>query len=214
MYRITLRNTCLVFIVTLLISLVGQLDAQPRFNAELLLGINAAQINGDNIAGYDHMGIMSGVGVSMRYKDNIDFCVDLLYDQRGSSLQFAFNPKPDNTNFFFISLDYVAFPLYIKIKDWLVEYQKSNFNYYRIEFIGGLSFGRAFNLTSFNGVTEFYNQNDLSGIIGVTYRLNRHFGLAFRYTRSMVPLYRWVDANGFSRPVIPHQMSYYITYAF
>ncbi len=161
------------------------------FEAGLILGVNASQVNGDFLAGYDKLGLHTGLKVRVSTWEHIEWSVELLLSQRGS--------RPDifTEDSRKIHLNYVEIPILIGFKDW----QKDDF--YKIRFEGGFSYGRLVGpKVSFQGVEEqideFYN-NDLSFVIGAALFTSEKLGFSFRYTHSVTPLLNNKNSIEFAR---------------
>jgi len=161
------------------------------FEAGLILGVNASQVNGDFLAGYDKLGLHTGLKVRVSTWEHIEWSVELLLSQRGS--------RPDifTEDSRKIHLNYVEIPILIGFKDW----QKDDF--YKIRFEGGFSYGRMVgHKVSFQGVEEQideFNNNDLSFIIGAALFTSEKLGFSFRYTHSVTPLLNNKNSIEFAR---------------
>ncbi len=161
------------------------------FEAGLILGVNASQVNGDFLAGYDKLGLHTGLKVRVSTWEHIEWSVELLLSQRGS--------RPDifTEDSRKIHLNYVEIPILIGFKDW----QKDDF--YKIRFEGGFSYGRLVShKVSFQGVEEQideFNNNDLSFVIGAALFTSEKLGFSFRYTHSVTPLLNNKNSIEFAR---------------
>ncbi len=161
------------------------------FEAGLILGVNASQVNGDFLAGYDKLGLHTGLKVRVSTWEHIEWSVELLLSQRGS--------RPDifTEDSRKIHLNYVEIPILIGFKDW----QKDDF--YKIRFEGGFSYGRLVgHKVSFQGVEEQideFNNNDLSFVIGAALFTSEKLGFSFRYTHSVTPLLNNKNSIEFAR---------------
>ncbi len=161
------------------------------FEAGLVLGVNASQVNGDFLAGYDKLGLHTGLKVRVSTWEHIEWSVELLLSQRGS--------RPDifTEDSRKIHLNYVEIPILIGFKDW----QKDDF--YKIRFEGGFSYGRLVShKVSFQGVEEQideFNNNDLSFVIGAALFTSEKLGFSFRYTHSVTPLLNNKNSIEFAR---------------
>ncbi|NJN33315.1 MAG: PorT family protein [Saprospiraceae bacterium] len=65
------------------------LTAQNRFKAGLIVGINAAQINGDNQDGYNKLGLSLGIRGGFDVAETADLTVELFYNNKGAKLTDA-----------------------------------------------------------------------------------------------------------------------------
>lgn len=179
------------FITVMAIFFSVQTASSQRFSAAVTGGLNACQINGDMLAGFDKVGLTGGIKAIMNFESRLDLNVEFLYSQRGSRPDI-FNPDYDpDIN---INLVYAELPVYVTLGDWWQEEGK----YYKVSAQAGLSYGRLisartfdyFNPTEMNldRLVPFFNDNDLSWLLGASYRLGAHWGVTARYTRSITPL--------------------------
>lgn len=154
------------------------------FSAGLIAGLNASQIDGDQIAGFNRIGLTAGIRGSAQLSEKLDFNVEFLYSERGS--------RPDLFNSQFdpeinISLKYAEVPVYIGFYDWLVD------DYYKVKVHAGLSYGRLIQSSTVDAfvddpldlelLSDSFNDNDLSWIIGASLFFSKNVGMTIRYTR-------------------------------
>ncbi len=174
------------FIFFLLFSFLfsNQIEAQQRFKAGIIAGLNASQINGDASAGYNKVGLVGGLrGVSI-LSNKMELSIELLFSQQGSRTELT---TQTIANQYAIHLNYAAVPIIFNYLDWEQE------DYHRIHFHGGLAYSRllSVNVTDpdYDLVANEFNDNDISILGGITYYLNRKIGLTARYTRSLTLLF-------------------------
>ena len=182
MNRLGIFSFALVLFMMTALSLQGQ----QRFGAGIVAGFNASQIQGDDSAGYNRLGVRAGLRGIVKLTDKAEFGLDLLYSMRGSTTELVPN---NNSLRYVIHLDYIEVPVWFSYKDWLAPD-----GYYRMQAFGGLSYGRLFNtrvqdVIILEDEQENFAKNDLSIMLGVSYHLSRKFSLGVNYTRSVVPLY-------------------------
>ena len=152
-----------------------------RFSAALVLGINASQIDGDGYAGYHKVGLTGGAKLMYPIGEKADLGLEFLFSQRGSKSSLSDNGIKD----FWITLNYAEIPLIISYHDWLIEGE----DYYKVSVDGGLSYGRLISSSSsedeaVSGLDEIKN-GDLSYVLGLRFRFNKHWATSLRYTRSL-----------------------------
>ena len=179
------------------------LSAQ-QFNAGFVLGVNAAQIDGDNAAGYNKLGISAGLRATTYLTDKSDLSFDILYSQRGSQSEFNLG-----TNFvpFKIKVNYIEVPILFNYRDWLVEDDDDN-SYYKITISGGLAYSRLFQTEIDDGaptsslvpLQDFFKKNDVSIVIGASFNITEHIGVSIRWTRSFTPIYNAGDNPSINAP--------------
>lgn len=160
-----------------------------KFGGGLILGFNASQIDGDELAGYHKIGWDAGLNTSYNLNDPWQINLDLLYSQRGSRTSFFLT---DNTDIRKITLNYLEVPLYVSYKDWEIDE-----NFYKVQGFAGLSYGKLFSVKNLLGEDDInsdnFLKNDLSYLIGAKLMFTRHIGISGRYTRSFVKLYKDPD---------------------
>jgi len=183
-------------------SIFGQTQ---RFKAGLNLGLTAAQINGDESAEFNKLGITAGVRAYTILTEKSDLIIEILYSQRGSRTKLAANSAGFNQ---LINLQYIEVPIIYTIKDW---YQEGE-DYHKMHFQAGVSYGRLFDSkfenTGLSVTQPFLRENDFSWLAGITFHTSSHVGFYARYTRSMNLLYK----NTASNPNANSLLSFYLTF--
>lgn len=179
-----LFTTSVILLFCLLI-FQGDVAAQQRFKAGLVLGLNASQIKGDDSAGYNRLGLHGGLRAITVLQEKTDVILELLYSQRGSfdnSFQFVHGNLD-------IKLSYVEIPLMIAYKDWYREEE----DYYKVQLTGGFTFSRLLDATAegskHDTEVENFHNNDYGITIGVDFFISKHFAMGGRWNRSINLLY-------------------------
>jgi hypothetical protein len=168
-----------------LTAMVGQ-----RFFASAVGGVNMAQIDGDNSAGFNKLKYTFGARIDYPITTTTDIGVELLYSGRGA--QGKVNPLQ-------IDLNYIEMPLLISFRDWYIEKEK----YDKVRLDLGLSYGYLFNVktgnTPISKLAENASTSDLSFTGGVAYMFTREVGLSVRYTRGFFQFVKdaSLDTGGF-----------------
>lgn len=164
-----------------------QLQAQVRFGAGMVIGVNAAQVHGDDMAGYNQLGLRTGLRGTAILSDKQHLSMDILYSRRGASSTLT----PNNAGFpRRMRLDYVEVPILFNYKEWLSD----DASYYRLHFFAGLSYGRLFNIYMeafpvLEDEADNFHRNDYSGMAGATYMVSEKFGFTVSWARSINFLY-------------------------
>ncbi len=144
----------------------------------MVFGLNAAQISGDDVAGYNKLGLHGGLRAIAKLQDKMDLVIGMLYSQRGSYARFVNGDIK-------INLQYIEIPLTIAYKDW---YQEEE-DYYKVQAIGGFSFSRLLKASAIgslhDGEVENFNDNDISVTLGADIFLSKHFGFGASWSQSL-----------------------------
>ncbi len=163
----------IILIMLVLLTLV--LQAQ-RFNGGILLGLNASQIDGDMLSGYNKAGPVGGVYVHTQLNRNWQAQMEIKYCPKGSA-----TPK-DAAQLRKARLLYIEIPVLLSyeiIRDLKIQ--------------GGVGFGYLFSAmqTEGSGYYDFRNPPEsfeLSGQIGIWYDFLDNFGFMVRYSYSVFPV--------------------------
>lgn len=188
-----ITNTCswqkksAIFIFLFIAALSTTISAQngdQRFKGSVVFGLNLAQIDGDNLAGFSKLGLTGGVKLAYPIKEHSDVTLELLYSQRGSTSGFGFGSLSD----IYTDLKYLEIPVYVNIMDWWIQDE----GYHKVKAHGGLNYSYLFDVESSNGAIsnniENYKRNDLGFLVGVDYMFTKNFGTTVRYTRSFTSI--------------------------
>ena len=163
--KASLRTIVVVGLLEL--SLFSSATAQS-FRAHALLGLNATQIDGDQLWGYNQAGILGGVKVALPLSDAITIQAGMLYSAKGSR-NGEYEPV-----FRIIRLSYLELP--IEIQGHLVN---------KVYLFGGLSPNYLINARSdidfgFEPNRTGYRNFDLCFIAGILYRFADNAGVQVR----------------------------------
>jgi hypothetical protein len=163
------------------------MDAQTGFIGKIKLGLNATQIHGDGLFGYDKLGLIGGAQLSYELNSRFDMGFEFLLSQKGSQAKISFSSPADIQR---TTLNYIEFPLFITVKDWYIEDE----GFYKIKAHGGLSYAYLIDVSSSNGLYQDdlgnFKNTDLALLIGVSYGLGPKLEATARYTNSVTKIYR------------------------
>lgn len=179
------KLSVLLLAIGLSLSLSGQ-----GFKADVILGFTAAQIEGDNLAGYDKLGLTGGLSISRDFKDNWFGSMELLFVQKGSQSQICFGCSDVA---FRLNLNYIEIPISFGIKDWYIEDE----DYYKVYAEVGMAYGYLFGVSSSN---QFFEDNadrfktsDFSLHFSVGYQFTPRWKVSIKYTNSPFRIYEDMD---------------------
>ena len=131
------KNWYLILLVLGMCFFLATGNAQQRFKAGINVGLTAAQINGDESAGFNKVGLTAGVRAYTILTPKSDILIEILFSQRGSRTKVINGTTVPQK---IIQLNYIEVPIIYTIKDW---YQDDD-DYYKMHFQAGLSYGRLF----------------------------------------------------------------------
>ncbi len=148
------------------------------FGAELLLGANFSQVDGDQLGGYNKLGANIGIQINREVKEDWDLAFELRYSMKGAKkVQDQDNPLPTLK----LSYDYLEVPL-------LIKYQ----GFEKITPYSGLSVGvNVINERDDNGFIGEETNLDFMEYgfhLGCTYHVTEKLGLDLRHTFSLLSI--------------------------
>lgn len=178
------------FVVLCLLSFCG-VAQESIFGLHAVLGANASQISGDQLAGFDKVGLHGGLRGTVDLTEKAGLSVELLYSGRGSRPDIFNDVADPDIN---ITLRYLELPVYLTYADWYDEEK----GYHQAYAAGGFSYGRLIEASTFDhfntGDADFdllvkeFSSNDFSWLLGFGFRLSNHFIITARYSRSITLL--------------------------
>ena len=170
----------------LLFCCLGFMSQAQKFDGSIVLGGTAAQIDGDNLAGFNKIGLTGGMRIEYALENNLYAGLEMLYTARGSRSGLT---KGVATSITSVHLNYIEIPLIFGIKDWYIEKDK----YFKVGAEAGLSYGYLFGASSNDSDISTYIDNfrtsDVSYHMGVFYAISKRWTFNARYTRSLINLY-------------------------
>jgi hypothetical protein len=175
-----------IFILIYITLIINDLSAQSRFRGGFVMGLNAAQMNGDNTSGYRQVGLSSGVRALVELGGRWQLSLDILYSQKGSRKSVA-NESPFGKEAF-SRLNYLEVPVMINYRDW-EQTSKSGAKYYKVHLSAGVSYNNLFSASSnenftHKAVLDKFRKSDICYIGGVGYNVNRNWGFTWRIAKS------------------------------
>lgn len=200
------RQSSLALSIMLIFISVCSINAQ-RFTGTAIVGANVSQIDGDNLFGWDKIGINGGFRLGYGVSERTNLAIEFLYSQRGSAPGIT-----SSSDFGNIDLKYIEIPLLVEYNDWYLEED----NYYKVGVEGGLSYGNLFSVTSSNdfvpGNVEGYKKNDISYTLGARYSFTKHIAGVFRFSQTIGTIYD--NADGDLQGQVSRWMSFRLHYTF
>lgn len=159
----------LFFVLTCFMPLFGQ-----TFKAGLTGGVTLSQIDGDQLGGFNKLGLQGGIRAAALFSERWQLGIELLYSQQGSRRINTDNPASIYEK---IHLNMVEAPVLIHFSDW------------KFRVGAGLSYARIINykIIDYSGadISEFQllEPDVFSLVLGVTFNFNEHVGMDVRWSR-------------------------------
>jgi hypothetical protein len=79
------------------------------FNAGIRVGIDASQVNGDKLTGFNKVGVLAGFFVNRNFSEKISAQLEMVFIQKGSR-----RPTDDNNTYYRLRVHYVEVPLLVR----------------------------------------------------------------------------------------------------
>jgi hypothetical protein len=155
-----------------------------QFKADLIMGLNFSQLDGDGLFGFDKLGLRGGIGISYPLSKSKTVGIAILYDQRGSRSRARVGSNRE-----FINLNYISLPLMLSTYSWW----QDGTDYYKIRLSGSITPARLIStsssIPSFDQATDQFKRWDLSLGLGVDYAFGRRHSVEIRIDRSVLRIY-------------------------
>ena len=162
-----------------------------NFNSGLKIGFNATQVDGDNMAGFNHLGGTGGLFVNYMTEQNYDLGFEIIYSAKGS--QRVVSPtQVDSGRWNKLTLHYMEVPLLFSYHINNIDKKLDN----KLVFQGGLCIAYLFGKRYIDNTgstirtqdIDFVKKIDFSWTVGAYYLMNTHFSLFLRYTNSILTI--------------------------
>ncbi|HTN16174.1 MAG TPA: porin family protein [Chitinophagaceae bacterium] len=161
---------------------------EKRFYGGVVLGINAAQIDGDTYAGYHKAGLNTGLAAYIKMSNKVVASVELLYSQKGArNVQVYNSPAVGSVPIMYnAKLNYAEIPV-------MIHYAAAE----RLHLGIGASYSRLISdkelMDSYtSGITNTlentYRKQDYNYLVAVSYQLYNNFFARARYQYSIVSI--------------------------
>lgn len=148
------------------------------YRADVLLGANFSQIDGDQFAGYNKLGLNAGIAISRAVKPQWDASFEILYSMKGS--RKVVDPDVVDPTLT-ISYHYLEVPL-------MARYHLNE----KVSFYGGPSIGiNVFNERNDNGFVsqeQQLNRTEFALHLGGSYHFSERIALEFRHSYSLLSI--------------------------
>jgi hypothetical protein len=170
------------------------------FKGGAVLGLNASQVDGDSYWGYDKFGLMVGGFVYTPLSHNLDIQFEIKYMSKGAQ-KGANDVSADQYLVYKSKLNYIEIPVLLRLNTVT-----------KVGFEAGLGFGYLFSYSESDEYGSLpteeatkFKSFELSGLLGLNYKINNQFSGNLRYSYSLLPI-----TSGYSNPVTTFPVLKYI----
>ncbi len=174
------------------------------FKLGIVAGLNAAQVDGDALAGYNKLALLGGLRVVYRTSDKWMPSVGIFYSQKGSRSETIPSGSFFETHY---QLDYIDIPVMWNYIDG------------GIRISGGLSYGRLIDtniliddIDETDDRAPYYKNNDFGVVLGFGYFINKHWGFDLRWSQSIISIVDINVGNVINEPQINKFLSFRAIY--
>lgn len=156
---------------------------QSLFRPYLVAGMNASQVDGDDLAGYTKLGFNGGGGTFIMLPKNFSIGFEIIYSQKGAIT--TKNNRSPLFDYFKLNVDYLDVPLIISYHDK-----------HRAIFGMGVVFNnlvrsREERGANPQGVQPFeYKRFAMEGMANVSFHFKKQFGINLRFAYSLIDIGR------------------------
>jgi opacity protein-like surface antigen len=170
----------IAFIIILLFKIALSSNAQDKkFKLVLITGMNASQVNGDKLGGFDKIGLLAGAGISREVSKKLGWQFEILYSEKGSKDVAGANNLQLDTLFKF---NYIEIPILF------------NYVFYdKIQVQAGIYNAVRIKAEYDDYVNSFDRSNQIRALdhglcIGVNYSITEHWKANFRVSQSVLDI--------------------------
>lgn len=176
------------------------------FKLGVMVGLNAAQVDGDALAGYNKLALLAGLEVSYRTSERWMPSLGINYSQKGSRSETVPSGLFYETHY---QLDYIEVPVLMNYVDG------------GIRISGGLAYGRLIGVDiMIDDIIEtedrapYYRENDFGVVLGFGYYIDKHWGFDLRWQQSFISIVDLDVGNVINQPQINKFLSFRAIYQF
>lgn len=170
----------IVLTIILILGLCSTSKSQEKkFKLLVIAGINASQVNGDKLVGFDKIGLMSGAGISREITQKAGWQFEILYSEKGSKDVAGVNNLQLDTLFRF---NYIEIPVLFNYK-----------LYDKLQIQAGIYNAVRLKAEYDDYVNTFDRTNQIRALdhglcIGVNYSLSEHWKANLRVSQSVLDI--------------------------
>ncbi|MFZ5551839.1 MAG: outer membrane beta-barrel protein [Bacteroidota bacterium] len=112
LWKYTWKNN--LSVIFLFLSFSSWSQENRVFTLGAVAGLNTSQISGDNLAGFDQIGLYAGAYTNIYVSEKLQFQIETCFSQKGSRR----NAKPDKGQYYnyFLRLNYIDIPVFARFR--------------------------------------------------------------------------------------------------
>jgi hypothetical protein len=151
------------------------------FRPFVVAGFNAAQVDGDDVAGYTKLGFNGGIGTFIMLPKNFSVGFELIYSQKGAIT--TKNTRSPQFDYYKLNIDYLDVPIMISYHDK----ERAIFSLgVIVNNLARVREQRGYNVGLYPDFT--YNQLALEGMANVSFHFSKKFGANLRFAYSLTDI--------------------------
>ncbi len=182
-----IKFTIFFFFILLSLNTIAQ-----RIKGELILGMNATQIDGDEVYGYHKFGLNTGVGAILPFSKHWSLSVETIFNQKGAYQNESIELDSLPTPYYNIRLNYLEVPVMIHYEDRETMTAGVGFSWGRTVGIEETEHGKKVETTTLAGP---YKRDDVNLLLDVRFRIWEKLKFNFRYAYSIMPVRTRIYTN-------------------
>lgn len=177
-------NRKILLLIILLAFLASSGAYAQRIMGALIAGVNATQVDGDEVFGYHKFGLNAGAAAIIPFNNNWAVTLETIYSQKGAHQRRVYLDSLDGS--YDLKLNYLDVPV-------LVQYTDKDI----VTFGAGMSWGRLVGITEqrngypLTGTTlesGIYRNSDLNILLDFKFRIIDRLRFNVRYAYSVRPI--------------------------
>ncbi|MFZ4399255.1 MAG: porin family protein [Bacteroidales bacterium] len=170
--------------IIIVFSFTHKAEAQ-RVKGELIFGMNATQIDGDEIFGFHKYGLNMGVGAIFPFNKHWSISVETIFNQKGSYRKESIEIDTLPTPYYNIRLNYLDVPVMVHYEDKGGFTFGAGFSWGRTVGIEETEHGRIIETTTLAGP---YKRDDINVLADIRIKIWKKLKFNFRYAYSVLPI--------------------------
>lgn len=149
-----------------------------------MLGVNASQVDGDEVYGYKKFGLNTGLSAIVPFGEHWAVSIENIYNQKGAHQKPIYSDSLDGS--YDLKLNYLEVPVLVHFNDKDIVTVGAGFSWGRLIKVSEQRNGWDMPATTLK--SEIYNRNDFNVLLDVRFRVFERFRFNVRYAYSMTPI--------------------------